>query len=272
MTSAWPERTVESELVSATADLAAAGCPEPEHDARALTAAALAIPADQLDAFRGSAVSHDQHQRLSATLTRRREREPLEYILGTTCFRGLQLVVDRRVLVPQAHTAWLVEVALQLPRKSRVHDVGTGSGALALAIKHERTDLVVSGSDLSAAAVAVARLNAKNLTLGVRFTVARGLPNGKFDLVVANLPYQDDAGHTLSLAPEFTSHQPHVAVFAGADGLDAIRELLDAAPTGTRIAFEHAASQTSAVHALLTHPETTTDPGGRAAFTVGLAR
>jgi release factor glutamine methyltransferase len=179
-------------------------------------------------------------------------------------------VVDRRVLVPQPEFGPLVEAALPLPQAARVHDVGTGSGAIALAIKGERGDLVVSGSDISPAAITVARANAASLDLDVEFSVARGLPPGDYALVIANLPFQDEAGLTLDLAPEFTDYQPHVAVFAGPDGLEVIRAVLREIPTGTRIATSSAPSQAAVVRALLADSEEL--PGGTAqiAFTVGL--
>src|SRR3954447_14880294 len=123
-------------------------------------------------------------------LRRRVAREPVAHLLGRKGFRWIELAVDRRVLIPRPDTETLVEVALELAAPgARVHDVGTGSGAVALALKHERPDLVVSGSDASAAAVDVARGNAARLGLDVSFSVADGLPPGQWDLVVANLPY-----------------------------------------------------------------------------------
>src|SRR3954452_9419578 len=128
--------------------------------------------------------------REGADVERRVTREPVAYILGRKSFRWIELAVDRRVLIPRPDTETLVEVALELaPDGARVHDVGTGSGAVALALKHERPDLVVSGSDASAAAVDVARANAARLGLDVHFSVAHGLPPGDRELVVANLPY-----------------------------------------------------------------------------------
>src|SRR5215212_2931197 len=98
--------------------------------------------------------------------------------------------VDSRVLVPRPETEQLVEVAVELaPQGGRVHDVGTGSGAVALALKDERPDLVVSASDRSPVAVDVARRNAERLGLDVEVTGGAGLPPGEYDLVVANLPY-----------------------------------------------------------------------------------
>src|SRR3954447_1220870 len=120
-------------------------------------------------------------RREGADVERRVAREAMAYILGPKGFRWIELSVDPRVLIPRPDTETLVEVALELAAPgARVHDVGTGSGAVALALKHERPDLVVSGSDASADAVDVARSNAAHLGIDVPFSVAEGLPEGAF--------------------------------------------------------------------------------------------
>jgi release factor glutamine methyltransferase len=197
-------------------------------------------------------------------------REPVAYILGRKGFRWIDLFVDRRVLIPRPDTETLVEVALDLlPSGGRVHDVGTGSGAVALAIKNERPDLVVSGSDASADAVDVARENAARLGLDVPFSVTRGLPSGEYDLVVANLPYvREDEWD--GLAPEIRLYEPREALVSGEDGLDAIRDLIAAAPSSLTLALEHAPSQADSVQALLADSRTINDLGGRDRVTVGV--
>ena len=102
-------------------------------------------------------------------MARREGREPVAYILGRKPFRFLELHVDSRVLIPRPDTEVLVEAALDLPRGSRVVDVGTGSGAVALSLKHERPDLHVTGSDIDEGALTVARDNARRLGLDVEF-------------------------------------------------------------------------------------------------------
>jgi release factor glutamine methyltransferase len=211
--------------------------------------------------------------REGADLNRRIAREPVAYILGRKGFRWIELCVDRRVLVPRPDTETLVDVALALaPEGARVHDVGTGSGAVALAIKQERPDLAVSGSDASSDAVEVARENARRLALDVPFSVARGLPGGSaYDLVVANLPYvREDEWD--ELAPEIRLYEPRDALVSGADGLDAIRSLMAAAPKGTLLALEHAPAQAEAVRALLAEPRTVRDLAGRERVTAGRAQ
>jgi release factor glutamine methyltransferase len=202
-------------------------------------------------------------------LRRRAAREPVAYILGRRGFRWIELEVDPRVLIPRPETELLVEVALELPEGARVHDVGTGSGAVALAIKHERPDLVVSASDASADAVAVARANAERLGLEVPVEHAAGLPaSAAADLVVANLPYVTEAEWE-GLEPEIVRYEPRFALVSGTDGLDAIRALLGAAPAGLRVALEHAPSQTAAIRGMLEEPKTLADLAGRERVTVG---
>src|SRR4051795_7349106 len=198
-----------------------------------------------------------------ASLERRLAREPMAYILGRKGFRWIELSVDPRVLIPRPDTETLVEVALELAEPgTRVHDVGTGSGAVALALKHERPDLVVSGSDASADAVDVARANAARLGLDVSFSVVDGLPAGEWELVVANLPYvREDEWD--SLAPEIRLYEPRSALVSGVDGLDAIRALVASAPAGLLLALEHAPDQGAAVRALLGDSRTVRDLGGR---------
>lgn len=209
---------------------------------------------------------------LIALLERRAAREPLGYILGSCSFCGLELLVDPRVLIPTEHrTGTLVSAALDATRGARVHEVGTGCGAVALAIKDARPDLVVSASDISADAIDVARENARRLDLDVEFAQVDGLPPGHFDLVVANLPYTDSGQVTQQLPPEQTRFQPGVALWAGRDSLALIRRLVHETPAGTRLAVEHAPHHSREMHALLDGATTLRDARGDERVTVGTA-
>jgi len=203
-------------------------------------------------------------------LERRAAREPLAYIIGRCEFCGLDLIVDSRVLVPtEGRTGTLVAAALDLRRGARLHEVGTGSGAVALAVKSKRPDLVVTASDISADAVAVARENARLLDLDVAIWQADGLPPGHYDLVLANLPYTDSEQATQTLPPEEGLFQPGVALWAGADSLGLIRRLIQQAPSGALLALEHAPHHTPAMHRLLRTARTLRDDRGDERVTIG---
>lgn len=218
--------TVGDALGAATDALVAAGVPDARLDAEVLLAAAsgrgraslIADPSGPLP----SAVA-----RLYGEFVRRRlRREPVAYIVGTQGFRRIELAVDRRVLVPRPETELLVEVALER-RPGRVLDVGTGSGAIALALADELPGATILATDTAPGALEVARANAARLGLAERVRFEAGtVPEGEgFDLVLANLPYvaeRDWAG----LEPEVTRWEPREALLAGEDGLDAYRELL----------------------------------------------
>jgi release factor glutamine methyltransferase len=255
-------------LDAALPALAAAGCESPRLDAELLIADALGVERAALFADPDRPVSGAQARVIGERVRRRVGREPVAYILGRRGFRRIELEVDSRVLIPRPETELLVEVALTLPSGARVHDVGTGSGAVALALLDERPDLVVSASDASPAAVAVARANAARLGLPLEPAVLNGLPPGDYDLVLANLPYVREDEWPL-LEPEITRYEPREALVSGADGLDAIRALVAEAPSGTRLALEHAPDQAAEVRGLLRDAETLRDLAGRERVTVG---
>jgi release factor glutamine methyltransferase len=203
------------------------------------------------------AVPGDRVRQLQDAVRRRAvAREPVAYIIGRRAFRRLELRVDPRVLVPRPETESLVEAAIELlPRGARVLDVGTGSGAIALALRDERPDLSVSGGDVSEAALEVARANGELLGLDVRWVhcdLLQGAP-ADLDAVVANLPYVA-TGERTRLAPEIVRHEPPAALFAGGDGLATIRALcnqLGERPLVRRALLEVGEGQAAAVGALL---------------------
>jgi len=235
-------------------------------DAELLVADALGLERADLVAHPGRELPRGTSRLISERVRRRRVREPVAYILGRKGFRRIELAVDQRVLIPRPETELLVEVALSVPRGASVHDVGTGSGAVALALADERPDLIVSASDVSARAVAVAQANGAGQ--GMRFTVADGLPPGSYDLVLANLPYvREDEWD--GLQEEIRLFEPREALVAGTDGLDVIRGLIAQASAGTALALEHAPAQAEAVRALLAEAVTHRDLTGRERVTLG---
>lgn len=266
---------VRDALDSALIALDAAGVDSPRLDAELLLAEALGVERTTLYVDRDLAVRGPAVRRFQDLVRRRAvEREPVAYLLGRKGFRRIELEVDPRVLIPRPETELLVELAIAaLPQGARVVDVGTGSGAVALALADERPDLAVTGSDVSSDALAVARANASRLGLPVEWTQADGLPAGDWDGVVANLPYVEA---TASLAPEISRHEPAIALFSGEDGLDAIRRVIDqaAAARVPWIGLEHGSEQGAAVRMLLSMagwPEVRTerDLAGLERVTVG---
>jgi release factor glutamine methyltransferase len=217
--------TVRDALGAAVDGLRAARVEDPRLDAELLLAEAtgwsraalVADPAAELPAAAG--------RRFGELVRRRLRREPVAYIVGRKGFRRIELGVDRRVLVPRPETELLVEVALEL-RPRRVLDVGTGSGAIALAVAEELPEAEVVATDTSPGALEVARANAARLGLEGRVRFEPGtLPAGeRFDLVLANLPYVAERDWP-RLQPEVTKWEPREALLAGPDGLDAYRAL-----------------------------------------------
>ena len=247
---------VSEALQGAVTAIAAAGCETPRLDAEVLLADVLGVGRERLLIdpaleVRGPAVRAYQ----DAVRRRAVERQPVAYITGRRGFRHIELSVDGRALIPRPETELLVEVGLALAPGTAVLDVCTGSGAVALALKHERPDLEVAGSDLSEAALELARENGERLALDVRWLQAdllEGIPDG-FAAVLANPPYVAD-GERPSLAPEILRHEPSQALFAGPDGLAVIAPLI--AQAGARpgigtIAIEVGAGQAEPVAAML---------------------
>jgi release factor glutamine methyltransferase len=202
-----------------------------------LLAAAMGVDRAALIADPGREIDPAAARAFQDYARRRTQREPVAYILGRKGFRRLELEVDERVLIPRPETEHLVEAALDLPAGARVVDVGTGSGAIALALADERPDLRVVASDISADALEVARANASRLGLNVEFVQGDLLEavTGPVDAVVSNPPYVREGER---LAPELTRYEPAVALYGGDEGLDFYRRLAPAAAGVSFVAFE----------------------------------
>ena len=232
--------------------LAAAGCDTPRLDAELLLCEMLGVGRERLVLDRDELLGADVRERYEALLERRVAREPVAYILGRREFRRLAIGVDSRVLIPRPESELLVEVGLELPSGARVADVGTGSGAIALALADERPDLAVVGFDVDPDAVDVAHDNATRLGLPVEFAVADLLGEGGYDAVLANLPY---VARGVELAPEIARYEPAGALFAGVDGLDVVRRLVAVVavrrPRPGLVALEIGPEQAAEVSALL---------------------
>ena len=226
---------VSSAVRSAAAHLAAAGVASPEHDARALAAHVLGLDRPT-DLLRADGLTPDQVVHFDGLVARRATREPLQHLLGSAPFRRIDLLVGPGAFVPRPETEVVVEAALDL-LADVVHpvvvDLCTGPGTIALALASELPGAVVHAVELSEEAVGWAKRNVDALGLPVQLHLGdaeHALPDldGSVDLVISNPPYV--ATHERHIPdPEVLDHDPHVALFAGADGLDVVRAVERAA-------------------------------------------
>lgn len=225
-------RTLREWLQFAAQQLSAAGIASPEYDATALLEEVTGLSQSARLLRPHESLSAEQLTRLSELLTRRLQREPLQYLLGEMEWGGVRLKCDRRALIPRPETEWLLHLALNDPATAgaaQVLDIGTGTGALALGWKQARPASKVTAVDISAEALALATENAA--LNGLDITLLRGDLLGPllgqssaYDLILSNPPYlpDSDAG---TLAPEVEWHDPASALYGGPDGLALARRL-----------------------------------------------
>lgn len=227
-------------------------------DAELLAAHVLGVERSAVIARPERLVAAEEAARIAALHARRADGEPFAQLLGRTGFHTLELEVTADVLVPRSDTETLVDAVLErLPEDPlRGLDLGCGSGALALALAAARPAWSMLAVDLSPAACALTRRNAEGLGLAERVEVREGdwyapVTGERWELIVSNPPYvaDDDA----ELDPDVRAHEPGLALFAGADGLDALRTILAAPPlrAGGLIAVEHGHRQGEAVRSLM---------------------
>ncbi len=257
--------TVARTLTAAAVRLKEAGVEDPRRDARLLIAAAIEAGPERLIAEPERVLEDGEAARIEASITRRAAREPVSRILGRRGFWSLELEITPDTLDPRPDSETLVAAVLArieaqglVGAPLTVLDLGTGSGCLLLALLSELPAATGLGLDISAAALEVARRNARKLGLSerARFVVGdwgAGL-GGSWQLIVSNPPYITD-GEIGDLAPEVARYDPRLALTAGSDGLDAYRKLLPRAASllgrGGMLALEVGRGQQDAVTALL---------------------
>ena len=198
---------------------------------------------------------------LRSLVKRRASREPLQYIIGSTEFYGLTLKVDPRALIPRHETEELIELIVErlgAPPK-RILDLGTGSGAIALALASRYSDAEVTATDQSEEAITLAKENALVLNLSSRVTFIKGNwfepldEDARFDLIVSNPPYLTEA-EMQTAEPEVIDHEPHSALASGQEGLDDLGLLFKSVPEhlaeGGLLALETGIGQADAIKAM----------------------
>lgn len=232
--------TVAAALRAAADPLASMG--SPDSDAQELLSRALGLTRGELAQARERALTSDEARRFEVWVARRANGEPVQYITGRAAFRSLDLAVSPGVLIPRPETEGLVEAVLDVLQadrgrwpQPRVVDLGTGSGAIALAIASEHPDAIVFATDASEQALAIARENAAALGLEARIEFRQGDwfdavdRDERFEVIVSNPPYIAYEEREM-LPDDVRRFEPPEALFSGTSGLEALREIVDEAP------------------------------------------
>ena len=240
--------------------LAESGCPDPQIDSRWIAEDTLGLSRSEMHFETERSLSPEEHERLEALLQRRVQGEPVQYLLHSACFMGLNFYVDSRVLIPRQDTETLVEaviVALRQLEKPRMLDLCAGSGAIGLSVKTLAPGADVTLADCSRDALEVVRENARRLGVDVEIRhgdLFRAVWHQKFDLIASNPPYIPTGD--LPLLQREVQREPQLALDGGGDGLEFYRRIAADAPEhlnpGGSVYLEVGAGQADAVRALLT--------------------
>ena len=234
--------TTIAEALRSTVSRLAGKTPAPQAEAEELLGRLLELARPQLYLDRERVLASAENTRLDTWVERRLAGEPVQYITGRAAFRGHDLVVSTAVLIPRPETEWLVEAVLEMLRGERerwvaprVLDLGTGSGAIALALAAECPTAVVTATDASAPALEIAASNAAALGLAPRVRLRVGHwfdaigADDRFEVVVSNPPYVAE-GEADQLPEEVRAHEPPRALYSGSTGLESLREIIELAP------------------------------------------
>ena len=256
--------TIRRVLEWTTGYLSEHGSESPRLEAEILLAYAKQCPRIQLYTHFDDELSDEVRGRMRALVKRRADLEPVAYLVGHREFFSLDFEVNRDVLIPRPETELLVMEALEALKAAevsgRVLDIGTGSGCIAIAIAHRAPTAAVTAVDISESALVVARRNAERHHVADRVSFLQGdlfAPLGageEFDVIVSNPPYVSTDDQT-GLEQDVVRHEPHGALFAGRDGLDVIRRIIDTAPqhlrAGGSLFLEFSPEQADSIVALL---------------------
>jgi release factor glutamine methyltransferase len=256
-----PPDQLASLLAAAAARLQAAGCDTPVLDARLLLQAAAGISREELILGQDRALPPEQSGRFEAFIARRERHEPVSRILGEREFYGRLFRVTPDTLDPRPDTETIIEAALAvMPKGARLLDLGTGTGAIAVTLLAERPDATGMATDISPAALAVARDNAERLGVADRLALAAGnwlAPvSGRFDIILSNPPYIP-AGDIAGLSEDVRNFDPGLALSGGNDGLDPYRIIASGAAAHLagqgHVLVEIGAGQAEDVAAIFAH-------------------